>query len=227
MPFKVSNAPGIPNLHVLQFPASLPWTNRSSWMAVGFSLSSSPRFTEDIPPFFPRSWVSSFFFFFLHYQRSGTAIFLFFLMSTLPQSQRLAGHVLMRWAGARPLFQRWALKHLHKSDVARGWCFCWCCSVLCPPPCSLVPYPLLCFLSLLFRHLPLESWEPWFVVCSWGRLILLACNFCRLAWKFYQCSELFCSVHLTKTMILQVGDLMIPFLSGLVLTGDCLTFSIT
>lgn len=209
MPFKVSDAAGIPNLRVLQFPASLPWTNRSSWMAVGFSLSPAPHFTEDIPHFFPPSWVSSFFFFFLHYHRSATAIFLFFLMFTLPQSQRLAGHVLMRWAGVRPLFQHWTLKHLQRERWREGDASADVFSVMSSTLfLSALPSPLLSVLAL--HHLPLESWEPWFMVCSWGRLIPLACNFCRLAWKFYQRSELFCSVHLTKTMIFMLGTWWSP-----------------
>lgn len=51
------------------------------------------------------------------------------------------------------------------------------------------------------------------MVCSRRSLISLVCNFCGFAWKFYQRSELFCSVHWTKTVILQAGDFhgLIPF----------------
>ena len=41
---------------------------------------------------------------------------LFSLVSTLPQCQRLAGHVLMRWAGAQVLFHSPA-----HADVTNGW----------------------------------------------------------------------------------------------------------
>ena len=149
---------------------------------------------------------------------------LFPLISTLPQCQRLAGLVLMRWAGAQVLFQHWSLKHLQKREVARGWFFCWCCSELSPLRCSLVPHPPLfrpCYFTFLLNHRSHGSWYavegvsfPWCVtsVDSPGNFTS-AQNFSVLSIG-------------QKQWFCRLGTSMVSFLSGLVWTGDCLTFSV-
>ena len=108
--FEVSDAPDVPNLQVSCIP-SLDY--RSSWMAVGFF----PLISLKIFPLaeFPLSSFPS-------CTTAGLPLpsSLFFLMSTLPQCQRLAGHVLMRWPGAQVLFQYWSLRHLQKRGGKRA-----------------------------------------------------------------------------------------------------------
>lgn len=196
-----------------KFPASLPWTVGLAEWLWDFSLSFHWRYS----PF-----LNSFSLLFLLVLPQVCHCHLPFFPSC-PLCPSARGWQDMCWWGGQEhkCFSNTDLWSICKRQVARGWFFYWCRSELYSLPCHPLLFRPCYFTSRLNHHRSHGSWYaadgvsfPWCVTSvDWPGNFTSTQNLSVLSiWQ----NQWFC----------RLGTSVISFLSGLVRTGDCLTFRI-